>query len=188
MLCENCGNKLLDNAAFCSNCGLKVNHYINEEDNDIQIRVKPTFNFIYTIFPAIIAIFILFILSLVIMNEGDKNFGILFFLIISGIVLLITLIKTFLIKKQYEKMIYDFYKTKIIYRDSFLNISEKEVKYKYIREINLKQNFIQRFFNLGSIILYTNAESGSSNGILIQDVLLERNIFKKIKSIVNNKK
>ena len=88
-------------------------------------------------------------------------------------------------KKQYENYNYDFYRTKVIYRDSFLNVSEKEVKYKYIREVTMRQTFVQRFFNIGNIILFTNAETGYGNGIYVHNVENVSDIYKKIKTIID---
>jgi len=80
---------------------------------------------------------------------------------------------------------YDFYKTKVIFQDSFLNKSEKEVKYKYIREVGMRQSFFQRFFGLGNIILYTNAETGYANGIMINNVENAEQVYKNIKELIN---
>jgi hypothetical protein len=45
-------------------------------------------------------------------------------------------------------------------------------------------NNYQRLFGLGSIILYTNAESGFGNGICINDLSNSEEIYKKIKEII----
>ena len=108
-------------------------------------------------------------------------FGIIF-LLIFGIILGI---KVAINKKQYANYTYDFYKTKVIYQDSFLNVSEKEVKYKSIREITMHQTFMQRYFNLGTILLFTNAETGYASGIGIPDVENVQDVYREIKSIIN---
>lgn len=66
-----------------------------------------------------------------------------------------------------------------------MNVSEKEVKYKYIRESTIRQTFIQRLFNIGNIILYTNAETGFGNGIAIINVENPYEIYKQIKTIID---
>ena len=88
-------------------------------------------------------------------------------------------------KAQYDNYSYDFYKTKVTYKDGFLNKSEKEVKYKHIREISKRESIFQRLFGLGSIILYTNAETGYGNGIYILNVTDVDNIYKQIKEIID---
>ncbi|WP_342271781.1 PH domain-containing protein [Candidatus Tisiphia endosymbiont of Parasteatoda lunata] len=48
-------------------------------------------------------------------------------------------------------------KDKISYTNSFINYKQKNIKYEDIKEITLKQNFIQRWFELGIISMTTNA-------------------------------
>lgn len=189
MFCEKCGSKLDTNSIFCANCGTKVNNQdsTNKAINDstIILTVKPTFKFIYQFLPSfIVCLIILFIpfISLIYTNITTflllTLFLVIFFTIILSIILVIT-------KKQYDSYTYNFYKTKVIYIDSFLNISEKEVKYKYIREVTMTQTFIQRLFNIGTIWLYTNAESGLNNGIRIISVENVSDVYNKIKSTIN---
>ena len=72
-----------------------------------------------------------------------------------------------------------------IYKDSFINLAEKEVKYKNIREITMRQTFFQRLFNLGTIILFTNAETGFGNGIFINNVENVKDVYNQIKTVVD---
>ena len=48
----------------------------------------------------------------------------------------------------------------------------------------MNQTLVQRWFNLGGIILYTNAETGIANGITISNVENVREVYKQIKEIV----
>ena len=105
----------------------------------------------------------------------------MFFLIIALVVSIIVFFKN----KQYKHLTYDFYNTKVIFEDSFLNLAQKEVKYKYIREVTMRQSFVQRWFNIGNVILYTNAETGIGNGIQIINVENVHDVYKQIKEIVN---
>ena len=189
MFCEKCGTQLPDNAVFCTNCGANITNGIktNEKKSDTEmlLRVQPTFKFGYMVLPSLI-VFIIIILI----------FGGMFMLVspIAGVV--VTLIgfailaigmgiKVVINKKQYDNYTYDFYRTKVIYKDSFLNLSEKEVKYKYIREVTMRQTFIQRYFNIGNIVLFTNAETGFGNGIFIMNVEDVNDVYKEIKSIID---
>ena len=81
-------------------------------------------------------------------------------------------------------MNYEFYRTKIEYSDSFLNKAEKEVKYKHIRETVLSRRIVDRIFGFGSIILFTNAESGFGNGIVIPYVENSEAVYKEIKELL----
>jgi membrane protein YdbS with pleckstrin-like domain len=191
MFCERCGTQLPDAAEFCTNCGTKIatgNRNVTTEripDTDIQLRVQPTFKFGYMVLPSVIifGIFILFI-SLM-MGMISAGVGLVVFLVSTLIMVIILGIKTAINKKQYDSYCYDFYKTKVIYKDSFLNLSEKEVKYKYIREVTMRQTFIQRYFNIGNIVLFTNAETGFANGIFIMNVENVQDVYREIKSVID---
>lgn len=193
MFCEKCGAKLEDNALFCTKCGAKVGGNANItgetserfEDNEIILNVKPKFKFWYLMFPWIITflIFILFAILPISIEAPEAAFVVflVFFIIMAGIVGIMVFFKS----RQYKHLSYDFYSRKVIFEDSFLNLAQKEVKYKYIREVTMRQSFVQRWFNIGNIVLYTNAETGVGNGIAIVNVENVHEIYKKIKEIVN---
>jgi len=193
MFCEKCGAKLEDDALFCTKCGAKVGGNSNIagdtskkfEDNEIKLNVKPKFKFWYLMFPWIITffIFVLFAVLPICMEAPEVALIVFlaFFVIMAGIVGIMVFFKS----RQYKHLSYDFYNTKVIFEDSFLNLAQKEVKYKYIREVTMRQSFVQRWFNIGNIVLYTNAETGIGNGISIVNVENVHDIYKEIKEIVN---
>lgn len=189
MFCEKCGNKLSNTANFCPKCGTNTIKKIKEENNvddtKIQLKVKPTFKLGYIILPSLIIILIISLIAFSASNIESFEVKLIIFLIIFVIMMIALIIKAFFTKKQYENSIFLFYKTKVIYKDSFLNLSEKEIKYKYIREIAMRQSFFQKYFNIGNIILFTNAETDSNNGICITDVQNVQAVYKKIKSIID---
>lgn len=189
MFCEKCGNKLPDTADFCTNCGTSTRKNINKNeripDTEIMLRVKPTFDFGYMVLPSLIIYIVLILILAFVFAMITPIAGIIMGLISFVILALCIGIKTAINKKQYDNYTYDFYKTKVIYKDSFLNLSEKEVKYKYIREVTMRQTFIQRYFNLGNIVLFTNAETGLGNGIFIMNVEDVSDVYRQIKSIID---
>ncbi len=190
MFCERCGAQLLDTADFCTNCGANImkNAKMTEQnipDTEILLSVKPTFSFGYKVLPFLISWSIVIVIYSLIMSRISVEIGIFMAVVCFIILALVLGIKTVVNKKQYNSYSYDFYRTKVIYKDSFLNLSEKEVKYKYIREVTMSQTFMQRYFNIGNIILFTNAETGLGNGIFIVSVANVQEIYKNIKSIIN---
>lgn len=191
MFCENCGNKLPEESKFCPSCGASITH-VNVDsssekllDTEIQLSVRPSYKFGYMLLPELIVCGIFSLMMGLIFGIADLRMGIVAFLINFVILFTTVILKAIITKKQYNNFCYDFYKTKVVYKDKFLNLSEKEVKYKYIREITMRQTFVQRYFNLGDIILFTNAENSYGNGIRIINVENVEDIYKNIKSIIN---
>lgn len=189
--CEKCGYLLDDSAKFCPNCGNSVARpqitAMTEEitDTEIQLIIRPVFKLGYQCMVPLFVLLFFLITSIptfiyinnfqIICMIGGMFYG--FMLFGSAIMLIIN-------KKKYDGTCYDFYKTKVIYRYDFLNFSEKEVKYKHIKEVTMRQSVIQKYFNIGDIILFTNAEAGYHNGIYIHDVENVQQVYKDIKSII----
>ena len=190
MFCEKCGAKLEDDALFCTKCGAKVgagvtNNQEKVEDNEVKLKVKPKFKFWYMMFPTV-CLFLMFALMVVLpIGIAEPEVGVGLCVMFLAIFAVITGIIVFFKSKQYKHLTYDFYATKVIFEDSFLNLAKKEVKYKYIREVTMRQSFVQRWFNIGNIVLYTNAETGIGNGIQIINVENVHDVYKQIKEIVN---
>ena len=73
---------------------------------------------------------------------------------------------------------------------------EKELKYKYIREVTMSQNILERVFNIGTIKIFTNASSGSTynskhnkmygkNGLGIHCIENVKEQYAKVKEIID---
>lgn len=186
MFCEKCGSKLLDTADFCTNCGNSVVKSAkvaerNIVDTEIQLKVKPTFKFGYMVaLPSLILYSALIIIFSFVFCTMSVIAGIIIALICFMLLALTTVIN----KKQYDSCSYEFYKTKVIYKSGFLNSFEKEVKYKYIREVVMCQTFVQRYFNIGNIALLTNAETGGAGGVVLANIEDIDNVYKQIKEII----
>lgn len=196
MFCQKCGAKLADDAKFCSGCGASMGEEVKKEesketpkvqDNEVILKVKSTFKTLYQLFGGVITFLILIAITIMPMIAAKVESSVLIVTLGGFLVAMLIFLGIPLIigKMQYKAYAYNFYKTKVIYRDSFLNVSEKEVKYKHIREVTYMQTFVQRWFHIGTIILYTNAETGFGNGIFIRSVENPKEVYEEIKKIIN---
>ena len=212
MFCEKCGTKLPEFAKFCPKCGTKICNFnlndnqINKNSNEILLEVIPASKFIDIVLPKIwsylVYIAFLILVSILIINVIKQKSEATtteiietLYMILKPVVLVfvgVPLIKVFLVmskfffdKKQYENYVYIFYKDRVIFKSNFFTASEKELKYKNIKEIGKKQKYIEKKLNIGSIYLYSNAESGQSNGMTMINIKNIDEIYKKVKEIVN---
>ncbi len=203
MFCRNCGEEISDTAQFCPKCGYSIKNGEPEkkkavEDNVVKFKLKPTFSVPYKTISALWdAIVWIFVISVLIINLPVLwvEFPITG-LITFAIVAVYVAGKILLGKKQYENLDFNFYATKVEYVDGFLNKEEKELKYKYVREVTMTQSIIERMFNLGTIKIFTNASSGGNvnnrhngmagrNGVYIHCVSNVKEQYQTIKQIIN---
>ena len=89
MFCEKCGAKLEDDALFCTKCGAKVGASESTkqekvEDNEIRLKVKPTFKFWYMMFPTV-CVFLMIPINLSKKNRMYKIMGLFFKYILKNI-------------------------------------------------------------------------------------------------------
>jgi len=196
MFCRKCGTEISSNAKFCNKCGTSVEEVQEAQnqtvqDNNIRFSLKPEFNLLYKLLSAvgygILLILILF---------SDIEFTIETGLVAMIFFFIYIIFYLILGKMQYNKLVYNFYLTKVQYIDGFFNKEEKELKYKFIREVSMKQNILERLCGIGTIRIFTNASSpyGSynthnnsrgRNGILIHCVTDVEEQYKKIKQIID---
>ena len=209
MFCRNCGQQLGEVAKFCAKCGTAVNGSIQSkievkikkvEDNEIKYALKPTFKAMYKLAGNFsTALIMAFIILISWFSEAEGLKGIVpisTVAIIAGVIIVFyTLIKTIIDSLQYNDLEYNFYNTKIEYKDGFVNKEEKELKYKYIREVTMTRGVFERMFGLGTVNIFTNASSGGSgtshgnmntrNGIHIHCLSNVEEEYKKIKQIID---
>ena len=204
MFCKNCGTEMSDGASFCPKCGYNISgKEFNEnrqifEDNVVKYQLKSTFIVFYKMIIYIVRA-ILYLIIFCYFFPGLISIWRYYpytRFITLGVVLLIMATKFYFEYLQYNNLEYNFYTTKIEYKDGFLNKEEKELKYKYIREVTMNQNILERIFNIGSIRIFTNASSGyngknshnsmrGKNGIFIHCVENVQDNYKKIKEIID---
>lgn len=205
MFCKNCGAEINEEARFCPKCGsdkqgeTKANKKV-VEDNKIKKQIKLEFNWPYKIITtfgtALVYIFIVFCYILADLPDELIFVYPIIFLVVIGIAVLYVGIKLILGKMQYNDLEYNFYNTKVEYKDGFLNKEEKELKYKYIREVTMTQNILERIFNIGTIRIFTNASSGGygygrnhnmrgKNGIFLHCVKNVKEEYNQVKQIID---
>lgn len=204
MFCKNCGIEMNDTARFCPKCGYDRMGEIQQnkeiiEDNNIKYQIKPKFNMPYKIISNTLkAIIYMFFICFLFTNLYKLWFIYpITFIITLGVMLIYVVIKIIFEKMQYDDLEYNFYTTKIEYKDGFLNKEEKELKYKHIREVTMNQNILERLCGIGNIRIFTNASSGGygtssknntmkgRNGIYIHCVENVQEQYKTIKEIID---
>lgn len=210
MFCRKCGEENNDEAKFCKNCGEDLSGTnvekgtrkgSKEKDNTIKYSLKPTYNWGYksitvglgSLVVALIIIFYLFEEYTFDILLSGSPIGLIVFI---GIVIFI-IVRMVMEKFQYNKLEYNFYNDRIEYVDGFFNISQKELKYKYVREVTMTRNILERLFDIGTIRIYTNASSGykaygrnranrqGENGITIHCITNTKEQYEKVKAIID---
>lgn len=206
MFCIKCGKKNLDNAKFCEECGSRITSKEDEfpqEDNEVLLSITPVFNSRYQIIKSsllswpillffslmwpIISAFVIFITEIRYESEEANKIAVMLGVCVFVVILLYVILVCAVIwlrKKDIYCTKYDFYRTKLVYRNSFFYTLEKEVKYKYIREVLIQQGILEKKFDLGTIALYTNAETGSRSGIIMSNLENSQEYYKQIKKII----
>ena len=193
MFCSKCGNLLEDTARFCDKCGtatmINAHNMSNTRtkmvDDEVLLSVKPTYKSIYFMWGTYLIVACIMIFTIIVDMIVSEWRLMIFGFIMSILIIAVKYVFLIFKKKQLNYMRYDFYKTKVEYSDSFLNKAEKEVKYKHIRECVLSRTVSDRIFGFGRIILYTNAETGFGNGIMIPFLENSEEIYKQIKELID---
>lgn len=85
---------------------------------------------------------------------------------------------------QYNSITYTFYEEYLEYEDSFLNQHRKTVVYDNIKEMEIRRTIWDRMNGYGMIVIYTNAEKASSNGLIIYSIRDPQKIYDTIDGII----
>ena len=134
----------------------------------IEYQIKPKFILEYeTLKSLLIIAFLIFIIYFLFENYlyiRIRNFSFLTLVfLLFCIVIIFTVIRLIIIDKEYKSSKYVFYKTRVEYKNGFLNKEIKKIKYKNIREITMNKNILERIFNIGTITIFTNASTYKVN-------------------------
>lgn len=193
MYCMKCGKEINEIDKFCAYCGNNTNiESISTEtkntleDKVIRHQLKPVFKLGYKMFHfekkdkliIELILFIAFLITILVPKLIE-----VFYLVLGIALILSYIMKLVLNYIDYKNTEYNFYDTKVVFKNGFLEKQEKEVKYDDIREVTMSQRVSERIFKIGTIRLYTNASS-YNNGIFIhciENVEENYRIVKKLK-------
>lgn len=161
---------------------------MDKSNSDIIYQLLPKFNIIYKIFSTIFIYFlvVLFIYIGVVYDRHNRSHYIDFkiYLVITFILFIFMIVYYFLDKKQLKKIKYNFYSCKFEYINEFWGMNIKEINYDNIETIFVKQNFIQKIFNIGTIKLITKMSRRVRNkhGWTVVRVCLSINDIKNVEN------
>ena len=202
MFCEKCGCQLPDTAEFCWRCGMPFSHSENKtiDSEEVLMKIKPTYKLSYSVIPALLLeilicspCFILLIAAVINkiqktnMHNIDFNdiyapIAVIFMIFIPMIAIIVS--KAIFEKKQFERAFFLFYHNKLVYNAGCENGTEQELEYKEITQISKAQTFIQKYYGLGTIYLYTDEGRKKSGVIILKSIKNVDIIYNKIKEII----
>lgn len=181
-------------------------------DKGALLSVKPKFNIIYEMFMPtgrkirntllilIIAIICYFFVTIALNsstvvkiqviqeNKIDiyKVFNTISIFIISVLALKLTLHLTIQIL-QYKAVKYTFYEDYMEYEDTFLNQHRKTIRYDNIKEVEIRRTVWDRMNGYGMVIIYSNAEKASEQGLILYSIKNPEEVYAKIDEMIHNK-
>ena len=155
--------------------------------------IKPTFNgklriartLLFTCFMPIIPIFIYIFSKELFDLTRMQAYSFLAFMLFS-----INALWYLCFRQFYRTISYEIGEDSIVENTNFISASKKEIKYSNIKEITCIKGPLQRFFNLGNIILYTQASSSGGNnhsGMTLLDINAVEDVYDKIKHKMSRK-
>lgn len=150
------------------------------QEKNVPLKIKPKFIITYEIFHrgSILLLLILMLIPSIIYKT------LTIYLIAVVIIALVMAVVLLFERQKYKSFEYEFYQDKLIFNSNFINVENKYIKYENVKEIKYVQSLLQTFFNLGDIIINTNAENGMNNGIIIHNIEDVKTIYDKLNSIV----
>lgn len=177
-----------------------------ENTDDILYKIKPKFNLIYELLmptgrkiQRTIMMLIIFIGIVIILNISDNNldffntnilkYNVGYLINIVTIIVIVALLIKLALHiifqmLQYKFMSYTFYYDHMTYEDDFLNQHKKNIRYNNVKEVEIKRTVFDRIIGYGIIVIYTNAENGKRNGLIIYSVKNPKEHYQKIYDII----
>lgn len=90
-------------------------------------------------------------------------------------------------KAIYQKTNFKFFNDRVFFSSSFINHYNKEIAYDRITEIHLNRSILQKFFNLGTLVILTSATEFES-GIKMVDIENPNKCYTELKKLIWNYK
>lgn len=150
-----------------------------------EIKIKPKYQLVYEILNQHGLTIVLLILFIYVAYMLDLFVYYIFFLCLY---LLYVVIRAIIRKKKYEKTSFDFYTDKVIYQNSLRDAKEQTLNYSKIKEIRYRQLVLQRFFNIGDILIKQEKEKWFGHKIYIFGVKDVINQYRKIDKLIQSSK
>jgi uncharacterized membrane protein YdbT with pleckstrin-like domain len=149
----------------------------------MQTKIKPKFFYITNVF--LIAILIIGILT-----EKhytiDKEYEPIVFLVLSIMQMIIFGFLSLLRNICFYKYItFELGANNLTHRNEFINLKQKTLKYTDIKEVILKQNFVQRWCGIGTVEVKTHATVQDA-GITIYDIKEYQEVYEFILEKIKN--
>ena len=110
------------------------------------------------------------------------------------------LVAYFVKKLNYARTEYKFSQDRLEFEEGFFNVTEKEIKFREVKEVTLRKNIFQRMYDLGTIYLATDATGSSArtnvftalgfgnisaSGVGVCDIPNPDETFEKVRRIVD---
>jgi membrane protein YdbS with pleckstrin-like domain len=200
MYCQNCRSEITAGANYCQNCGAQTSRALGKKDSErAALILKPQF-LSPSMFLSMFGWQILFtlwggaligIIGLLLSSYYSWNISFWTFALIAGALFFVVspLVFVFLMFNRYSKTDFLFFKDRLEFRSGILKLQKRTIYYQDIIELNLHSGLLQRFSDIGDIILITAAADRKSvvekEGIRLFDIPNPEECFNKIKTLIN---
>ena len=177
--------------------------------NEVIYEFKPKYNLLYELLMPtgkkvrkfIVAILLCIIIYICIntfayglfTNEIVGSFDIadilsILFIILGVLSLIALIIQIIFYHFEYKNISYKFYEDHIEYEDKFLNQQLKNIKYKDLKEIEIRRSIWDRIMGYSVLIVYTNADNSRRNGLIIYSVRYIDKYYDKLNELIKKDK
>ncbi len=200
MYCQNCRSEITAGANYCQNCGAQVSRVSGKKGSErAALILKPQF-LSPSMFLSMIGWQILFtiwggvligIIGLLLSSYYSWNISFWTFAILAGALFFIVspLVFLFLMFNRYSKTDFLFFKDRLELRSGILKLQNKTIHYQDVIELDLRSGLLQRFSDIGDIIVITTASNGKSvvekEGIRLFDIPNPEEYFNKLKLLID---